>query len=160
MIRTTLFALALTTSAAAFAQAGAIQSIPRAKVVANAEAEFKEVDANKDGQMTRAEIETFQLNSIMAAAAARNKAMFGELDTDKNGQLSATEFARLSSGKPKVDASGVLSIDTNKDGKISTEEYRAPMLAMFNSVDSNKDGTISAQERSQAQAKRTNQRKK
>ena len=141
MIRTTLFALALTTSAAAFAQAGAVQSIPRAKVVANAEAEFKEVDVNKDGQMTRAEIETFQLNSIMAAAAARNKAMFGELDTDKNGQLSATEVARLSSGKPKVDASGVLSIDTNKDGKSSLAEDRSATLATFTQMDANKDGT-------------------
>lgn len=146
MIRTTLFALALTTSAAAFAQAGAVQTIPRAKVVSNAEAEFKEVDVNKDGQMSRTEIETFQLNSIMAVAAARNKAMFTELDTDKNGQLSAAEFARLSSGKPKVDASGVLAIDTNKDGQISLAEHRTATLATFAQMDTNKDGSLTSAE--------------
>jgi Ca2+-binding EF-hand superfamily protein len=142
MIRTTLFVLALTASAAAVAQTAPVTTITRAKVVANAEAEFARVDANKDGQMSRDEIESFQRNALMTAAAARNKAIFAELDADKNGQLSAAEFAKLSSGTPKVDASGVLAIDTNKDGKISLAEHKAATLDTFVKMDGNKDGVL------------------
>jgi Ca2+-binding EF-hand superfamily protein len=142
VIRTTLFALALTASAAAGAQTTGKSTIARAEVVANAEAEFARVDANKDGQMSRTEIETFQRNSIMSAAAARNKALFNELDVDKNGQLSAAEFAKLSSGTPKIDASGILAIDSNKDGKVSLAEHKAATLETFVMLDTNKDGVL------------------
>ena len=43
-------------------------------------------------------------------------------------------------------------LDKNKDGKISTDEYRAPVLARFDRADTNKDGTISATERQAANA--------
>ena len=110
MVRIALFALALVAAAPLSAQAGgATRSVPRAKVVANAEAEFARVDANKDGQMSRVEIETFQRTSATAKLTARNKAMFAELDSDKSGQISAAEFAKATP-TPKVDASEVLRV--------------------------------------------------
>ena len=128
MVRFSLFALAAIASTPALAQAGASDSVPRAKVVANAEAEFARVDSNKDGQMSRAEIETFQRTSSAARAAARNKAMFTELDSDKNGQISAAEFAKATSA-PKTDADSVLQVDANKDGVITEAEVKAAASA-------------------------------
>ncbi len=129
-------------------------SVTRAKVAADAEAEFKRVDTNKDGQMSRAEIETFQVAIATTMLAARNKEAFAALDADKSGQLSAAEFAKLSSGTPKVDAGPVLSIDTNKDGQVSLAEHRGAKLETFARFDANKDGTLTAAEVQAATAKR------
>ena len=41
-------------------------------------------------------------------------------------------------------------LDANKDGKVSADEYRAPMLANFDRLDLNRDGVISAAERQTA----------
>ena len=40
--------------------------------------------------------------------------------------------------------------DTNDDGRVTQDEYRAPMLAGFDRLDTNKDGTISQAERQAA----------
>lgn len=146
MIRPTVFALAMIASAPLLAQPTAIKTIQRAEVIANSETEFARVDANKDGQMTRAEIENFQRTRAIAVGTERNKEVFAMLDTDKNGQLSALEFAKLNSGTPKVDASSVLRIDTNKDGQVSLAEHRAATLDTFNKLDANKDGILTAEE--------------
>ena len=58
--------------------------------------EFRKMDADKNGQLTRAEIEQFQTQQLAAQARARNKSLFGQLDKDKNGQLSQAEFAKRS----------------------------------------------------------------
>ena len=156
MIRSTLFAFALVASTSAVAQtkaqapaaaaSEADKKIPKAEVVANADKEFAEVDTNKDGKMSRTEIETFQRAVAVEMATARNKAVFAALDADKNGQVSAAEFAKLNSGTPKVDPSNVLKIDTNKDGQVSLAEHRAATLATFTQFDTNKDGSLTAAE--------------
>jgi Ca2+-binding EF-hand superfamily protein len=152
VIRSTLFAVALVASASSLAQAptpakpAAAPSIPRAKVVANAEAEFKRVDTNSDGQMSRAEVEAFQVATAMEMITARNKAIFAALDADKNGQISAAEFAKLNAGTPKVDPTNVMRIDANKDGKISLAEHRNATIATFAQFDTNKDGLLSKAE--------------
>lgn len=148
MVRVSLLSLALVAAAPLAAQAQAPAgptSITRAQVTANAEAEFKKVDANNDGQMSRAEIENFQRASATARITARNKALFAELDTDKNGQLSAAEFAKATP-VPKPDASYVLRIDANKDGQISLAEHRGAAIDTFAKIDANKDGTLTAAE--------------
>ncbi len=146
MFRPILFAVAMLASAPVLAQATGETTMPRAKLVANADAEFAKVDANKDGQMSRAEIESFQRSTLTARIAVRNKAVIAALDADKNGQLSAAEFAKINGDPPKPDASEVLKIDTNKDGQISLAEHRTATLATFDQVDSNKDGVLTAAE--------------
>jgi Ca2+-binding EF-hand superfamily protein len=157
VIRSTLFAVALVASVPVLAQAkapagAAPASIARAKVIANADAEFARVDINKDGQMSRAEIETFQRAAANRMIAGRNKALFTALDSNKNGQLSAAEFAKLNDVPVKVDASNVLSIDTNKDGQISLAEHRTATLDTFTQFDANKDGVLTEAEAKAAAA--------
>jgi Ca2+-binding EF-hand superfamily protein len=147
VFRSTLFAAALMASAQTQAQAPAApKTLPRAKVVADADAEFARVDTNKDGQMSRAEIETFQRATATAMITKRNAALFATLDTNKNGQISAAEFAKLNAVPIKVDPSNVLRIDTNKDGQISLAEHRTATLDTFTQFDTNKDGTLTEAE--------------
>ena len=123
-----------------------VKSIAKAEVMSNADAEFKRVDANNDGQMSRTEIETFQRSTATRMMATRTAAIFKALDADKNGSLTAVEFAKLGSGPPKVDAASVLRIDTSKDGQVSMAEHRAATLDTFTQIDTNKDGVLSAAE--------------
>ena len=44
----------------------------------------------------------------------------------------------------------VTKLDANKDGKVSADEYRAPVLGTFDRADTNKDGTLSPAERQAA----------
>ncbi len=145
MVRFPLFALALIAPTPLFAQAAGVQSVPRATIVANADAEFKRVDTNNDGQMSRTEIENTQRASISARVNARSKALFAELDVDKNGQISPAEFAKATPA-PEPDAAAVLRIDTNKDGQVSLAEHRAATIDTFTKIDANKDGMITAAE--------------
>ncbi len=130
-----------------------LKSIAKAEVMNNAEAEFKRVDANNDGQMSRAEIETFQRATAMRMVATRSAAIFKALDADNNGALTAVEFAKLGSTPPKVDATSVLRIDTSKDGQVSRAEHRAATLDTFTQIDTNKDGVLTAAEAQAAQPK-------
>jgi Ca2+-binding EF-hand superfamily protein len=146
MFRTTLLTLALVAGAAPLAAQSGPQSITKATWLSNAETEFARVDTNKDGQMSRAEIETFQKAAAVRLIAARSQAVFAKLDADHNGQLSATEFAKLNNTDPKVDISNVMSVDTNKDGKVSLAEHKAATIETFTSVDANKDGILTQAE--------------
>ena len=146
MFRPSLFVLAVIGSTSLLAQAKtAPNSIPRATVVANAEAEFTKVDADKNGQMSRAEIEAFQTAANVARVTARTTEVFAQLDGDKNGQLSPAEFAKVNPA-PKADASAVLRIDSNKDGQVSLTEHRAATIETFGKLDTNKDGILTAEE--------------
>ena len=48
----------------------------------------------------------------------------------------------------------IQQFDSNKDGKVTAAEYRAPTLAQFDRFDRNKDGVISASEQPAAAAPR------
>lgn len=153
MFRPTLLTLLLVAGAAPLAAQNAPQSIAKAQWMTNAEAEFKRVDVNNDGQMSRAEIETFQKAAAVRMISERSKAIFAQLDADKNGQLSAAEFSKLSNTNPTVDITSVMKVDTNKDGKVSLAEHKAATLETFTAVDTNKDGILTEAE-VQAMAKK------
>lgn len=148
MHRHSVFAFALLTPAALLAQAAgsAPQPLPRAQFIATMDGEFRKVDGNKDGQLTRPEIEQFQTAAILARAQARSRALFARLDADKNGQISAAEFAKLPLNLPKADASGLLKFDTGKDGRVSLLEHRTATLTNFDRLDTDKDGNVSVAE--------------
>ncbi len=134
------------------ARTAASQPIPRAGFLAQADSAFVAVDANKDGFTDRAEIESAETRAFSTAKARglrEREAAFRRLDADKNGALTLAEFNSIAAAQqlPKADATKFLSaLDTNKDGKISLAENRAPNAARFDRADTNKDGTLSVAE--------------
>jgi len=152
---------AIAAPAAAQAPAGqaAPQTMSKAELSTAISQRFAAIDANKDGFVTREEIASIQTKALNQAQAARQEKMeseFKKLDTNNNGSLSLDEFKAAA---PPVRASEtpdamLAGLDSNKDGKVSAEEYRAKPLANFDKVDSNKDGTITQAEVAAAAGKR------
>ena len=121
--------------------------LPRSRFIAGMDGEFRKMDTDKNGQLTKTEIEQFQTQQLAAQARARNKALFAQLDKDKNGQLSQAEFARIATPAPVANAEPMIArMDGNRDSQISSAEYRAATLANFDRVDSDKDGIVTADE--------------
>lgn len=92
-------------------------------------------DANKDGQITRAEVE--------AAHAAR----LARFDADKDGALSPDEFRSMMAARlDEMAARGFARMDRNKDGKIGPDEQRHSPAPMFGRLDANWDGVVTTEE--------------
>jgi Ca2+-binding EF-hand superfamily protein len=109
--------------------------------------EFKQMDADKNGILTKKEIEDFQRATSILIAQQRNVALFQALDKDKNGQLTPAEFANLPMNMPQPNPAPVLAqTDTNRDGQITMIEYRTGKLASFDRMDADKDGIVSVAE--------------
>lgn len=121
--------------------------LPRTQFIAGMDGEFRKMDVDKNGQLTKSEIEQFQTQQLAAQGRARNKALFAQLDKDKNGQLSQAEFARIATPAPVANAEPMIArMDGNRDSQISSAEYRTATLANFDRVDSDKDGIVTADE--------------
>lgn len=129
---------------AATAQSAA--PIPRATFLTVMDDEFRKMDADKSGQVTRAEIEAFERAVAVAEAQARNRAMFAQLDTDRNGQISLAEFARVTPSVPLNAQPVIAEYDGNRDGQVSQVEYRTVKLGRFDRIDADKDGIASIAE--------------
>lgn len=117
---------------------------------------MKDADADKDGRITRAEIDR---------AIAKK---FGEADSNRDGVLSESEFAAAlpkpperpgvpPEGGPKPPEGGpprphfdpvarFKATDWNGDGKITPDEFAVPMKAMAIMADRNGDGAITEDE--------------
>jgi hypothetical protein len=133
--------------AMARAQTAAVKPIPRAQFIAEMDGQFRTIDTDKNGQLSRAEIEQYQKISADADAKARNRALFAELDANKNGQLSASEFAKLAAPAPAANAQPMLTQeDSNRDSQISLAEHRAATLANFDRLDTDRNGVVTAAE--------------
>jgi Ca2+-binding EF-hand superfamily protein len=147
-------AVAQAASAQTAAPASSAASKPpmtRTELVQKIAEQFKEVDANHDGVVTRLEIDAEigkRANEAEQAIKKRQQEEFQKLDTNKDGQLSLAEYqggaiikARAGAGDERLK-----QLDTNKDGKITQAEFGAEFLSRFDKIDTNKDGTLSAQE--------------
>lgn len=136
---------------AAPAPANAPQPITRSAFMARIDSVFVSADANKDGFADRAELEAVQtreFNAQRAYVLKQREALFRKLDKDGNGTLTLAEFnAPVVNAPVKVDSASVLErFDTNKDGKVSLAENRAPAMSQFDRADTNKDGVLSVAE--------------
>jgi hypothetical protein len=127
------------------------QPVSRTVFVSRVDSVFAAADTNKDGFTDRAEIEAAETKALAARKSNQLKqreAAFRQLDKDKNGSLSLAEFnGAIAAQNAKPDATATLTrLDTNKDGKISRAESRAPAEAQFARLDANKDGILSVEE--------------
>ena len=144
MLRALVPILALTIPHAAAAQA---VPIPRAQFIADMDAQFRKMDADKNGQLTRTEIEQFQRLTAVAEAQARNRALFVQLDTDRSGQLSLAEFARATTPSAAANAQPMIArMDSNRDSQVNLIEHRTATLANFDRLDTDKDGIVTTAE--------------
>ena len=121
--------------------------VPRTEFIQVMDTEFKQMDADKNGILTKKEIEDYQRATSILIAQRRNVALFQALDKDKNGQLSPAEFGNLPMNVAAPNAAPVLAqTDTNRDGQITMVEYRTGKLASFDRMDTDKDGIVSVAE--------------
>lgn len=142
-----LLGLASGVSAQTAAQPTTNDNVPRATYIATMDAEYSKMDGDKNGKVTRAEIEMFDRAVALGQARMRAQALFARLDADRNGQLSAAEFGKMVSGSPQVDGRPLLGkLDTNKDGTVSLVEHRGGKLAYFDQIDTDKDGVVTVVE--------------
>ena len=101
-------------SAQALAQApvapAAVQPLPRTQVAQKLDAEFKALDTNGDGKLTRAEVQAaIQKRAAEAEAMLlqRQKQEFDKLDTNKDGRLTLAEYQAGTTIKAKDNAADV-----------------------------------------------------
>jgi hypothetical protein len=158
----TAAALLSAVPAAALAQgsekAEEAKPVTRTELSAELDADYADMDGDKDGKVTPAEINARLVKSAEAKVEAIRKerdAAFARLDANGDGTISRAEFdekAKLPTVK-EPDAKPFLDrFDTDKDGAISKDEFRAPTLANFDRADKNKDGTVTPSERGSAPA--------
>ena len=142
-----IVALASASAVNAQAKPAANPTLPRAQFIADMDSEFRKMDADKNGQLTRTEIEQYQKLQAVAQAQSRNRALFAQLDTDKNGQLSPAEFAKIATPAPAASGQPMIArMDSNRDSQVSLVEHRTATLANFDRLDSDKDGYVTAAE--------------
>jgi len=105
---------------------------------------FGRADADKDGRITRAELDTF--------AATR----FREVDSNNDGGVTldefhayaAREFGRRGGGDDGQGRRAAMfrAFDLNGDGRVTLEEARLPADTMFRAADANADGAVARDE--------------
>lgn len=150
------------------------EPMTRSDVQTRVKTHFAEMDSNKDGSVTQAEIDAGRA----AKKAERHDEMFTKMDTDKNGSISRAEFDTHHAGmmhsghRGRGDHQAMKSghggrhgdmgrmggrmfamADANKDGKVTEAEATSAALARFDSVDTDRNGTISDAERQAAREK-------
>ena len=115
---------------------------------------FEQLDANADGAVTPAEMET--------ALQTRATAQFIATDTNGDGALSADELgAQSDARRAERIAKHIEAADANGDGLLQAAELgahreggrRAGPARMFERLDANDDGRLSAQEFTRAGAR-------
>ena len=114
--------------------------------------DFAAIDADKDGNVTKAEVEAFQLAQITA------------MDSDADGSISVDEMtahhtammqANIESRAKTMSDRMMKRLDADSDGTVSIAEMAARKGGdkMFNRMDDNSDGMISQDEYAAAEKK-------
>ncbi len=98
---------------------------------------FQELDANGDGQVTKAEME------------AHRAQKFTKADTDGDGKLSVQEMQAAAQAQANARAAAMFERhDANKDGFLTDDELPKPRRAdkMFDRIDADGNGSLSEEE--------------
>jgi Ca2+-binding EF-hand superfamily protein len=138
--RPLLIALAACATAAVAFNAVAAEPAP---------SEFRAMDANHDGKVSRDE----------HAAAA--KGLFTAMDASKDGRVTAAEmdaaYERVTGQKPKTGdmpaAEKIKVIDKDGDRVLTADEHAMGSRSMFDAMDTDKDGALTEAELAAGHAK-------
>jgi Ca2+-binding EF-hand superfamily protein len=137
---------------------------------------FDQLDTNKDGKLSREElekgvaflqprrrpsdflyilIETSDCDDDCAGEIQRVYDTLRKLDKNKDGRIDPEELkaARQEMLEERVD-NIIKELDANKDGRISRDEARGPIRRNFDKLDTNKDGFIDREELLRAASER------
>jgi ribosomal protein S21 len=123
----------------------ASEPMTRADVAARAKAHFAEMDANKDGSISRAEFDAHHQNMMSEGRASPPMAGHGGM---KRKHMGHGEGGKGRMGRMENRMFGMA--DANKDGIVTEAEATQAALARFDKADANKDGTLSEAERKAA----------
>src|SRR5690348_5602476 len=115
------------------ASAEAQKPMTRTQFLSNVQTRFSAADTNHDGFIDANEVAAAQQRDLQQARAAEQQrvgAGFDQLDANHDGQLSNAEvMAAAPTGSPRQTPQQIIGlIDSNKDGKISLQEYEAGPL--------------------------------
>lgn len=86
---------------------------------------FEGMDANKDGQVTIAESDSFK--PVRAGVAQDWRDIFKKADVNDSGGLSKAELDKTAPEVLKDLKQNFAKVDTNKDGQVSYAEYQADL---------------------------------
>jgi hypothetical protein len=145
-------AAAAATTVQADDKAEADKPVTKIEISTKLDADYADMDADKDGKLTAAEIDARLVKSAEAKIEALKKerdAAFAKFDANKDGTITRAEFdehAKLPTIKQPDAKPFIERFDANKDGTITLEEFRGPTLANFEAMDSNHDGTVTPAE--------------
>ena len=114
---------------------------------------FDRLDTNRDGHLSRGELDVLRASERPVAVTPENvTAAYQRLDVDRDGFLSRAEAAVFISTVPGATFD---QIDANRDGFLSMAEAgphlrwieaRSPQVAWFDQYDMNRDGFLSRAE--------------
>jgi Ca2+-binding EF-hand superfamily protein len=181
-------ALAALAAAPAAAQPGEgraafAQPQTRAAVAARVEARFARADSNRDGFVTRDEVQARRAERLERRGERRGQ-RFERLDSDNDGTISRAEFESPRAGRGDdrserratrgerfarrggrggmmtagFGARAFAAMDLDRDGRVALAEAQRAALQRFDRLDSNRDGMIGADERQAARAARQERR--
>ncbi len=138
------------------------RDVTRQEVIQRVDERFNQMDANRDGRVTREE---------RRASAERRRAemadrMFDRIDANDDGSISREEMREgrmrrggrrgirmAGPGDPGMDGRRGPGMEGRRGGgarEFTREEMRERALARFDRVDANRDGTLTVEERRQA----------
>ena len=149
----------------------------RAEVQAKVAQHFARLDANRDGVLTQAEVDTAKQARKTKVAERREQARehrLRRLESNNDGSISRAEWdaaqahrrqrvaARDHDGDGRRDRRGARGAgmhgfggrmfamaDADKDGRVTLAEAHATALQHFDMIDANRDGRITPEERTQ-----------
>jgi Ca2+-binding EF-hand superfamily protein len=140
-----------------------MKAMTRAEMVQKVQDHFAKLDTNKDGFVTKAEMDAAEaaMRQTMAdRMKQRETGMFDRMDANHDGSVSRAEFesahdAMADHMGKRMGMHGMHgamaermfgAADANKDGRVSLQEATAAAAAHFDKLDANHDGTVTPDE--------------